>query len=383
VVGLPGEVYVDSWFPEYVYKASFSADTGHTFRHVYVTEKNAFDVYNRFGGNQLLFMSDREPGVFYILHLKDVNDSNPAGWHLQLCIEYYRDYGATLVDTYCHDIHKDYEIETCETVTDLSSEKPAPNSVLLSWSKPESSLPVEGYRVFRNHHLITENIVTETLYLDENLSSGSYEYNVLVYYLGGCISEISNFVSEYIAPPTCKPVTDLSSEEPTPNSVLLRWSKPEDQFSVKGYSIYRNEQALTDTLVIGNSYTDNNLMNGHYEYYVITHYSNDCVSDSSNHVKVKIGVGVKETKGPDRIVLLPNPTTGELRVTSDGLQITSVEVFDIYGRKLSEQNAENGMQQANFQANGVVFNISHLPNGLYFVKILTGQGVVMRKVVKY
>ena len=182
---------------------------------------------------------------------------------------------------------------------------------------------------------------------------------------------------------TCVAVNDLISDTINDQSILLKWSKPETYLPVVGYSIFRNNILLVDTLTKTTSYLDENLQYGKYDYYVVSRYLNNCVSDSSNHVKVKIGVEVKETKVPDRIMLLPNPTTGELRVTSYGLQITNVEVFDIYGRKLLEQNAENGMQQANFQADGVAFNISHLPNGLYFVKILTGQGVVMRKVVKY
>ena len=101
--GKAGEVYISSMFTDGRYKVSFSADTGHTFRHVYVSEvleagEDAFPV----------FMSDREPGVFYIVKGYEVEDFNPWGWHTKICVEYYRDYGETLVDTYCHDITKDY-----------------------------------------------------------------------------------------------------------------------------------------------------------------------------------------------------------------------------------------------------------------------------------
>ena len=100
--GLPGEVYIDSWFPDMTFKVSFSADTGRTFRHVYVSEPfhpNALKPW---------FMSDREPGVFYIIQWHQVEDTDPWGWHSKFCISYYRDYGETLVDTYCHDVPKGY-----------------------------------------------------------------------------------------------------------------------------------------------------------------------------------------------------------------------------------------------------------------------------------
>jgi len=100
--GLPGEVYIESWFPDWTFKVSFSADTGRTFRHVYVSEPFHPDAFKPW------FMSDREPGVFYIIQGYQVEDTDPWGWHTKFCIDYYRDYGETLVDTYCHDVPKGY-----------------------------------------------------------------------------------------------------------------------------------------------------------------------------------------------------------------------------------------------------------------------------------
>jgi hypothetical protein len=81
-------------------------------------------------------------------------------------------------------------------------------------------------------------------------------------------------------------------------------------------------------------------------------------------------VQVKENL-QSKIALYPNPTTGELRVESGELRVESVEVFDIYGRK---QKAESRRQN--------VIDIAHLSAGVYFVKITTEAGEVVRKVVK-
>jgi len=52
-------------------------------------------------------------------------------------------------------------------------------------------------------------------------------------------------------------------------------------------------------------------------------------------------------------------------------------VFDVYGRK---QNVE-------FHSYGLTilrsYGLSSLPAGVYFLKILTEKGVVMKKVIKY
>ncbi|MDR2970915.1 MAG: hypothetical protein LBU83_03160, partial [Bacteroidales bacterium] len=117
--GLPGEVYISSWFPDNTFKVSFSADTGYAFRHVYISE-----VYHP-GETPFYpqFMSDREAGDFYIIQRYYVEDTNPWGWHVKLCIDYYRDYGEILEASFCHDLTKNYEYEEiiCDHTTDLSS----------------------------------------------------------------------------------------------------------------------------------------------------------------------------------------------------------------------------------------------------------------------
>ena len=203
-------------------------------------------------------------------------------YYLRTCISYYRDYGKKLVATYCHDLSTHYGT-VCEAVTDLDSEKCNPNCVLLSWSEPESSLPVEGYQVFRNEQLIN------------------------------------------------------------------------------------NEQ-----LIINNFYLDEDLPVGEYEYYVVTHYTTGCVSDTSNHVEETIELGVKEFS--EEIAIFPNPTTGQLTIDNGQLTIDNVEVFDVYGRKLFEQKAEGRKQKE--------IDISDFRAGVYFVRIITEQGVVVKKVVK-
>jgi len=76
----------------------------------------------------------------------------------------------------------------------------------------------------------------------------------------------------------------------------------------------------------------------------------------------------------DEIIVYPNPITEEFRITSYELQVTRIEVFDIYGR--------NVVANLRVCQNETVFNISHLPAGFYFIKITTEKGIVVKKVVK-
>jgi len=71
--------------------------------------------------------------------------------------------------------------------------------------------------------------------------------------------------------------------------------------------------------------------------------------------------------------IYPNPTTGELRITNYELRITSVEIFDVYGRTVGAYPC--GRPET-------TINISHLPEGTYVLKIQTEQGVQTRKIIK-
>jgi len=71
--------------------------------------------------------------------------------------------------------------------------------------------------------------------------------------------------------------------------------------------------------------------------------------------------------------IYPNPTTGELRVESGELRVDSIEIFDLFGKTCNVSRVtcnENEM------------DISFLPAGIYFLRITTENGVIVRKVVK-
>jgi hypothetical protein len=80
--------------------------------------------------------------------------------------------------------------------------------------------------------------------------------------------------------------------------------------------------------------------------------------------------------------IYPNPTTGEFKVESLKFKVEGVEVFDIYGRNVGAKFPSNKLEGWQPQADGVVLDISHLSAGIYFIKIITEQGEVVKKVVK-
>jgi len=84
--------------------------------------------------------------------------------------------------------------------------------------------------------------------------------------------------------------------------------------------------------------------------------------------------GVKTFENAD-IHIFPNPTTGELQVTSYELQITDIEIFDIYSRNLTPQTS--------YLIPHTSLDISHLQTGIYFMKITTNKGITTKKIIKH
>jgi len=103
--------------------------------------------------------------------------------------------------------------------------------------------------------------------------------------------------------------------------------------------------------------------------------SNDFgLSDLSDWEEVS-PLGIVEILNPELVQVYPNPTSDELRVTSDGLRVTGVEIYDAYGRMQKSRKAEE-------QKGEWTLDLSHLQAGIYFLKITTNQGVVTKKVIK-
>ncbi|MCL2041816.1 MAG: T9SS type A sorting domain-containing protein [Bacteroidales bacterium] len=110
-----------------------------------------------------------------------------------------------------------------------------------------------------------------------------------------------------------------------------------------------------------------------FEYY--TDYGETLV-DIYCHDLTREGVAtaVEEIDAYSNIMVYPNPTEGKFTITHHELRITGIEIFDVLGRKVFEQKAESRKQKE--------IDISHLPTGVYFVRIQTDKGVVTKKVVK-
>jgi hypothetical protein len=90
-------------------------------------------------------------------------------------------------------------------------------------------------------------------------------------------------------------------------------------------------------------------------------------------IKIEDGVGISENEMLG-IRIYPNPTTGELRIENGELRIEQIVIYDVYGNALQSHTSPMSPE--------AIINISHLPTGIYFLRIITEQGETVRKVLK-
>ena len=73
------------------------------------------------------------------------------------------------------------------------------------------------------------------------------------------------------------------------------------------------------------------------------------------------------------ITLYPNPNNGRFTINNEQLIINSVQVYDVYGKLLKTVEVD---------ANTIELDVRELASGMYFVRVSTEKGVVIKSFVK-
>jgi len=246
------------------------------------------------------------------------------------------------------------------------------SSTTLTWDAP-----AEGdftYNIYRDDDQI--HTINETSYLDNTFDPcEGHTWAVTVVCDDGESEPVEKSLPACIEGCEHDPVTNFTVEFTEDcSAALLSWSAPAD---VILYNIYRNGSLIKEKHD-ATTYTDVSFGEGTHTWSVTALYGEEESEPATKTATCSVGIAENELAA---ITVLPNPTTGELRIENGELRINNVEIFDIYGRK-QNGNSPPFMEGWQPQADGVVINISHLQSGFYFVEITTEAGVVVRKVVK-
>lgn len=147
-----------------------------------------------------------------------------------------------------------------------------------------------GYNVYRNGVKINAMILQETIFTEDVITPGNYEYTVTSLFEGDCESSKSFPVNITITPTgVCNTPKDINVEMIRNNSQIT-WTAPQATapHSLVGYNIYCNDEKLNDKLITNTFFTHTKLPFGEYSYQVEAFYNNSCVSDKSVPVVINI-----------------------------------------------------------------------------------------------
>jgi hypothetical protein len=180
----------------------------------------------------------------------------------------------------------------------------------------------------------------------------------------------------------------LQISEGINNSWNLNWT-PYDGTPYSTYNIYRftdstlsNRERIQSMSSSGNtSYTDPSAPAGSYVYYMVEivldegcdlHKSVNTIKSNIATNKLGGGVGIVGANNYSPLRVYPNPTHGQLRITNYDVSMGEIGIYDIVGQSVGayciRPVLEGGVCDTPLQGD-VVIDISHLANGLYFLKI--------------
>ena len=184
--------------------------------------------------------------------------------------------------------------------------------------------------------------------------------NIPIYVPCGSISDYQadtnwNYFANFISIDTTLNISALNIEK-ADNSFTINW-----QGDATLYQLYRNGSLLTT--VNTNTYTDSNLTLNTTYCYQIKAIDSDCESLLSDTIcQTFSDVGIKQLRITNyELRVYPNPTKGELTIENGELIIDNVEIYNVVGQKV--------MSLQPLQSPKATINVSHLANGVYFIKV--------------
>ena len=158
--------------------------------------------------------------------------------------------------------------------------------------------------------------------------------------------------------------------EISPSGGNLNWYM-KGRVITESVNIYRNNLKIESDF-FGSSYNDNTWTVSHSCYQIEKNCRAGGTATLSNEACVMQNAVSDDLT--TTFTMYPNPTSGELRITNYELRIKSIDILDVYGRKLQSKivNLKSKIE----------LGISHLNSGIYFIRLTTTDGISTQKIIK-
>ena len=233
----------------------------------------------------------------------------------------------------------------------------------ITWEKPENAEPL-GYNLYINNELTLSNTKEKSFSIDK---SDFCIVEVVALYENAMTSvgTVQIYSSEFGVPQNLT-VTDNTS------NVVVSWDAVDKATS---YDLYRNNKFLVN--VETTSYTDGDfLKDDELCYKVRAVFGNNKSAFTKETCVTATGDMIEEIDS--KVEIYPNPVNDRLYIetltqTQTQTQTQTVEIFDIYGRR--QKSIVNSQRST-------VIDLSDLKSGIYFVKINTEKGNIVKRFIK-
>lgn len=258
-------------------------------------------------------------------------------------------------------------INNCSKPSGLTAEALDENSIELTWN---DSYTAVSYKVFRGEEMIAE--VTEPTYIDSGLNSGTeYCYKVRsVCEIGtsqASSEECATTIGETL--PCSVPSNITSNVEQDVQGfdnifkVTLSWNEVEEADS---YNIYLNNEKIDNT-------DETSFVFGYNEEATLTFAISSSCGDQESELSEDIVVTLIYDAIAENDIFIevhPNPVNDKLFINTNE-NIRQINIYNITGVMVYESNeCENHI------------DLSKLSDGIYFIKIKTDKGDIIKKVIK-
>ena len=253
----------------------------------------------------------------------------------------------------------------------VTAETVSSSEIKLTWNAVEYAA---AYSIYQNN-MIIKSALTDTTFTVTGLKAETqYCFNVTA------INEVGESEKSADACATTQPgdpndtlvleAPVVTAEAISTSEIKLTWNTVENTVS---YNIYQDtvklESGLTDT-----TFTVKDLdYDTEYCFYV-TAVNDTIESGYSEKVCVKtLGENIEE-HNTLLINVYPNPVENELFLATE-LHVEEIAIYDIYGRQAMRQQVNKSTSQQ-------VIDVANLEAGVYFVKVVTDNGEIVKRFIK-
>ncbi len=233
------------------------------------------------------------------------------------------------------------------------------NRLKITWDKPENAEPL-GYNLYINNELTLSNTQENSFSVDK---SDFCIVEVVALYENAMTSvgAVEIYSSEFSTP------QNLTATDNTSN-IVVSWDAVEGATS---YEVYRNKKYYAS--VETTSFTDIDFLKGDECCYQVRALFGKNKSAYTKEICVTAtGDMIEELN--DKLELYPNPINDRLYIETE-VEIEEIVVYDVYGRVQNLRNSETQKLRNSI-------DVSNLKSGIYFIKINTEEGNIVRRIIK-